>query len=106
MNNLILKFHPKQLAYYLTCDIYGIIQVETNLNISGDRFREVLERITSDLKVDNVVIEKPLLKLLGVQEERKTLAKHIIHVQRTLFGALLYAHLRTDDLRDAVEMLD
>jgi hypothetical protein len=106
MNNLILKFHPKQLAYYLNSDLYGIIPVETNLAVSGDRFREELYRITKDMNISNVIIEKPFLKLLGVQEERKTLAKHIIHVQRTLFGALLYAHLRTDDLRDAVEMLD
>jgi hypothetical protein len=105
MNNLILKFHPKQLAYYLNSDLYGIIPVETNLAVSGDRFREELYRITKDMNISNVIIEKPFLKLLGVQEERKTLAKYIIHVQRT-FGALLYAHLRTDDLRNAVNKLN
>jgi len=56
MNNLILKMHPKQLAYFIDRDNYGIIPVDTNLIISGE--------------------------------------------------GLLYVHLRTDDLRNAVAMLE
>ena len=54
--NLILKFHQKHLAFYLNKDNYGIIRVDINLVVSGDR--------------------------------------------------LLYARLRTDDLRNAVKSLE
>ena len=87
--NLILKFHPKQLAYFINRDTYGIIPVDTNLNISADRFKGDLESATSGACIENVILEKPFLKLLGSDHERKTLAKNVIHVQRH-FGALLY----------------
>ncbi len=37
MKSLILKMHPKQLAFFIDRDNYGIIPVDTNLIISGDR---------------------------------------------------------------------
>ena len=114
--NLILKFHPKHLAYYLNKDLYGIIPVETNLNVTGDRVRQVLEEVTQEIKIENIVVEKPFLRLLGNADERKTLAKHIIHVQRT-FGVILYivhmlfrgvpqAHISSKIARDTIYKRD
>ena len=86
--NLILKLHPRNLAFYVNKHIHGVIPVDNWLPDSCDAFRDVLERLEV-VKLDKIILEQPFLRILREDTGRKSQARYIIHTQRH-FGALLY----------------
>lgn len=81
--------HPTCVAWYLSNQNYGIINITSNLLDSGNIMLKAFESI-ADLNlqdIDKIAVEKPFLRLLG--DNTRELAKRIIHIQRH-FGMLLY----------------
>lgn len=86
MKTLAIKIHPNYFAWAIDKNNWGTIELVNdpieNMNRVQDLFFEL-----SEMKIKAVLIEKPFLKLYG--ENKKALAKSIIHIQR-LFGAVLF----------------
>lgn len=83
---LYLKLHPNHIAWLVDNEMYGIINLSSNLIENGHRIKE---KFTEHVQItpEAIIIEKPFLKLLG--DNQRTIADSIIHVQRN-FGMLLY----------------
>ncbi|WP_297842064.1 hypothetical protein [Ignavibacterium sp.] len=84
---MFIKLHPKSLAWYISEKDFGVVQVSKSFKVSSGLFYKLIKGITDRHKdIVNVIIEKPYLRLNG--DDRKRLARDIIHIQR-LFGSLL-----------------
>jgi hypothetical protein len=82
---LFLKIHPAVIAFLISNNEHGIINITTDLNRNINLIQKSLGHL-KDYNVDQILIEKPFLKLLG--DNQKQIAANIIHIQR-LTGALL-----------------
>jgi hypothetical protein len=85
--NLYIKLHPSFVAWMVNIEKYGAIELSTNLLLNADNIYKTLSDELYNYNIDEVVVEKPFLKLIG--DNQRKLADDIIHIQRT-FGVLLY----------------